>query len=162
VTDFEAANNDPEAIEFIFATRDKLSDDSTLWWAVLNTSTGVVTNGGEITPIVSATTYVCIENPNALETYGGNPKRIRLLARDESNELDDTVILNTIDLGAAWAVEQDPADYVTLWHIGSNALYFAGQDGLKFTSDGGDNLSDFDGDYETAVDVFPLRGVFAL
>lgn len=162
VTDHQAANSDPTALEFIFATRDKLSDDSTLWWATINTTTGVITDGGEITPIVSATTYVCIENPNALETYGGNPKRLRLLARDESNESDDTVLLDTVDLGANWILQQDPADYVALWHTSYDSFYLAGEDGLKFTSDAGDNLSNFDGDYETVVDNFPMRGVFSL
>lgn len=151
-------NSSSAALEFIFAADRLLSDDTTLWTGTINTATGVVTTGSDITPIIDGTTYVVYPGPHSLEVWGNDPDYIRAIARDESDTAPFAwYIIETIDGGTTWTL-QAAMDGQYIWHVGTSSLWLFGTDGIDYSNDGGTTLNSRDGNFEAAVDDFPALG----
>lgn len=153
-------NNDPTAFEFIFAPSSKLDDDTTLWTATLDTTSGVVSSGTDITPSFNGTPYVVaagygeqIEmnptNPNVMlgcfRPYDGGP----------------TELLLTENGGSSWESKGEyDYNFVRWSSIGNSGAWLAGNSGFGYTPDRGDTIEDKAGNWSSIGTVENARGIF--
>jgi len=155
-------NNDPTALEFFFAPSSKLDDDSTFWNATLDSTTGIVTSGTDITPSFNGTPYVIADgHGEQFELNPTNPNIILGCFRPHSGGA--TEILLTKNGGSSW-VSKGEYDYnFVRWStIGNTGAWFAGNAGLAYTPDRGDTIETRNGNFAFIGTVENARGVFPI
>lgn len=157
ITNISQFNNDASALQFVIAYNDEDASNRTLVLCELNSSTGTVTILQDLTPVISAKTYACINNPNALETLGSDPRVVRMLARDVTTP-NNTVVLLSRATDGTWT-SAGASDTRTVYHDASNKVWLAGSDGVAFYN--GSTITDRDGDI-TSIDALPALGARTL
>jgi hypothetical protein len=160
----QALNSDKTALQFIYGTASAVSG-ATLWAVTFNANTGAILAQIDITPIISATTYV-VFSPNGLETYGGNTQRIRAFV--QPNGGGAVRLIQTVNGGSVWTSVNTGFDGETVFHLPPNLggngskVIVSGADGIADSTNGGAALTDRTGDYDTETGSTQATGVFAL
>lgn len=143
----QADNDTASSMQFIYGV-DAAVSGKTLWGVTFNASTGAIIAESDMTPVISATTYRPISQPNALATYGGNTQRVALLATSGGA----TRLLVSSDGGTSWldrgALDATSIEFISPANSGTGSQLFAcgSAIGVRYSSNFGVSFTNISGD----------------
>lgn len=142
----QADNDTATSMQFIYGV-DTAVSGKTLWGITFNASTGAIIAESDMTPIISATTYRLISQPNSLSTFGGNTQILAALVTSGGA----TRLIVSSNGGTNWtdrgALAATSVEFVPPIHSGTGAQLLFGTTtgglrsdnfGVSFTSTEGD------------------------